>query len=244
MDNKFKIGFSLRLDKIVSDRYGSRKHFTDAYFSKYAIDIYETSKAWFTARSFPKEETLLNLAELLDCDVNYFYGTQGDSYRKEVKEIQSYTGLSQRSSEILLSLSDAEREALDIMISSYAMVNLLKSLIKVASFINHNGEISILLENNMWHPYMSDVTPIPDNIKYLEDKLNTYDTQKMFEFQMQQEILTMINIVLNNESWQKDARDEFISALLKRHAITSQNLEKRRHQKEKPELTDFLKEGE
>lgn len=236
--------FSVKLNDIVCNRFKTRKDFTDAYFKKYNTDIYDTSKGWFTARSIPREETLLQLSELLDCDVDYFYGRQGNYYRKEIKEIQSYTGFSQQSSEILLKLSGTEKEALDIMISTYSIVKIIKSMIKIASFINHNGEISIILENNMWHRYMPEHESIPKDIKYLEDKLNSYDTRKMFESQMQQEITEMTNIILNNENWQMKAKNEFISALLKRHNISSEDLKSRTHVKEKPKLPDFTKDGD
>lgn len=230
LDKEFYKNFATKLDSIVNDRYGKRADFATEYSDRYnAPGIDETFKNWFAGRSIPKAKTLYNLCELLDCDIEYLLGSQKE-YRREYRNASDYTGLSSESIEHIAKLSKAEKQALDIMFEYYDMNRFLHSLSTAATFLFANGEIRISMKSSIYESDTLDKTSeMAHQQSLLEERLNNHNSRQMLMFQINQDSLSMIERVLQNDSFRKEATREVRNLIQKRYEQSRPEAIKERH---------------
>lgn len=194
--------------KDISERQRNSKFCSD-YEEEFGVDIKDFMKNWMRKKkpSRPDVPMLKNICDILDCDMEYLVGTQ-EAYRREYKTTSDYLGLSQKSIEHIKKLSEAQIHALDKMFENQHMNKLLYSMVRTASFANHNGTIKIQLDSDMHTPY-DENSQMPEFHKEIETNLNMQDTKEMLIFQVHQDALDMVKHVLNSDVFKEQARQEF-----------------------------------
>lgn len=106
--------FLPKFQKLLNDKYGNLKEhqrrnaFVKDYDDKFNTDtgktIDNTVKQWFSYQQKPSIEKLMNICELLDCDIDYFLTSQS-SFNKEIEKFSDISGLSYKASENIISMN-------------------------------------------------------------------------------------------------------------------------------------------
>lgn len=160
--------FFPKFEKLLDNRYGHlKKHkrrnaFIKEYDKKYndtengkLITIENTVKQWGAYKQKPSLEKLMNICEMLDCDIDYFLTSQ-ESFKKEIFSASETTGLNYKTIEILETIKtspkmDSEKYihkcilfVLDFLLQRtsgrYIFFNLFHYLFKEYNFVReHNG---------------------------------------------------------------------------------------------------------
>lgn len=92
-----------------------RKHFCEEYDKKYAqkneegdyTSIYSSLRQWTWNRT-PSIEKLMNICELLDCDIDYFL-TEQKEFKKEIASAADVTGLQYETIETLQEIKNSKK---------------------------------------------------------------------------------------------------------------------------------------
>lgn len=120
-DNKFYNcnNFSSKYQDAIEQRYGNYKHkkrvqFRKDFNDKFGVwengvllsDIKDAEKKWWLGTQLPSLANLMNICEVLDCDIDYFL-TDQEELRKEIASAAEVTGLSYGSVETLYNFADA-----------------------------------------------------------------------------------------------------------------------------------------
>ena len=87
----------------------------DNKFSKDGKTIEQSCKNWFAHVSTPNLENLMNICELLDCDIDYFLTEQVD-FQKEPRSASEYLGLSYNTVERISNYDDKIKGLLDVIV--------------------------------------------------------------------------------------------------------------------------------
>lgn len=120
LDNNFETKFKNLLDSRYHN-LATRKRRTefckdfDNKFSKDGESITQSCKNWFAHVSTPNLENLMNICELLDCDIDYFL-TEQDDFQKEVRAASEYLGLSYNTVERISDYDDKIKGLLDVIV--------------------------------------------------------------------------------------------------------------------------------
>ena len=171
---------------------------------------------WIKGNNYPKNVSdVVSLCNALNCDLDYLF-TDMDAPTHDLEFIYQYTGLSHITIEKIENLSIAEKQALNMMFDSYMKI-LLHSMVRAASFANHNGTITIQLESNMHTPHEEN-SQMPELHKELETVLNNNETKEMLIFQVHQDALDMVKYVLDNDEFKEQASCEFRKHIEERRA--------------------------
>lgn len=113
-ETKFKILLDSRYHNLVPRKRRTEfcKDF-DNKFSKDGESITQSCKNWFAHVSTPNLEKLMNICELLDCDIDYFL-TEQDAFQKDVAHASETTGLQYDTADIISNFSPEQKQILDL----------------------------------------------------------------------------------------------------------------------------------
>lgn len=205
--------FSNKLDKIVMERYGTRKEFIADYDHKFphpdGKSVESSTKKWFIGSSLPAPQIIYNLSKLLNCDTDYLLTDQED-YRKEYKALAEFTNLSTYAAEELLKYTSLEIEVFNMLIANYGFRSIIQKIVEIASYKNHFGTTEILLSND---PVLGgmDESELKDLKNYatkksINDLLTVALTNDIYN--------TLTNIIEHSEYLKQRARREFQETIL------------------------------
>lgn len=120
LEKNFETKFKLLLDSRYHNS-APRKRRTDfckdfdSKFSKDGESITQSCKNWFAHVSTPNLEKLMNICELLDCDIDYFL-TEQDAFKKDIRSASEYLGLSYNTVERISKYEDKIKGLLDVIV--------------------------------------------------------------------------------------------------------------------------------
>lgn len=117
------------LDKKYADlkKHKRRSTFDKDYFNLFHRDITEMRKHWCTYRQKPSIESLINICELLDCDIDYFL-TEQEDFKKDITSASEITGLEHETIEKILKLDTLSISVLNEVIQHADLINLLHAI--------------------------------------------------------------------------------------------------------------------
>lgn len=95
---KFEFLLNVRYSKL--DEHKRRGQFENDYSEYYLGNIHSSVSQWFSRRQKPSIEKLMNICELLDCDMDYFL-TDQKVFKKDTAHASETTGLRYETIEIL-----------------------------------------------------------------------------------------------------------------------------------------------
>ena len=105
--------FAPKFLKLIDKKYAAlKKHkrrsaFDKDYFNLFHKDITEIRKQWCAYRQKPSIESLINICEVLDCDIDYFL-TEQETFKKDISSASEVTGLEYETIETLQELKNSE----------------------------------------------------------------------------------------------------------------------------------------
>lgn len=129
--DKFLKLLEYRYPKI--DKNKRRKHFLDEYSEKFVDGVDSQINQWCSAAQrdrVPTLEQLMNICELLDCDIDYFL-TEQKVFQRDAQSASNYLGLEYETVERISNYSDK-----------------IKGLIDVIVFDNHNNNLNEDMKNS------------------------------------------------------------------------------------------------
>lgn len=115
------------------DKNKRRKHFLDEYSEKFVDGVDSQINQWCSAAQkdrVPTLEQLMNICELLDCDIDYFL-TEQKVFQRDAQSASNYLGLEYETVERISNYSDK-----------------IKGLINVIVFDNHNNNSNEDMKNS------------------------------------------------------------------------------------------------
>ena len=115
-ETKFRILLNSRYHNLASRK--RRTEFCNDFDNKFSKDgktIEQSCKNWFAHVSTPNLENLMNICELLDCDIDYFLTEQVD-FQKEPRSASEYLGLSYNTVERISNYDDKIKGLLDVIV--------------------------------------------------------------------------------------------------------------------------------
>lgn len=158
-----------------------------------ALQSYEA--AYTSNVRVPNLEIISQISNILECDITYFIGENDiDVLRKAVGSASEITKLSMDNIERLEKLKPAESYALNQML--IYCPHFLHSLVESISLINHSGHIVIYSDN-------------AHDTSEIEHRLNNYNAQKMFQYDIQNQMTNIIELIFNDNYFRNMAIKEF-----------------------------------
>jgi len=147
--------FVPKFKALLDARYSKLKeHKRRSEFEKEYLDIFQKDKEinnisssvrqWFAYQQKPSIEKLMNICELLDCDIDYFL-TEQEEFKKDVASAAIEIGLKYTSTEKIKNYSHETKDLLDRMIMHLNGDNLLKLLksIYIYSLETHHSNVQL-----------------------------------------------------------------------------------------------------
>lgn len=138
----FTFDFSERLRKVRNARKLTQKYVAEklGYQDQKRYNNYENNRV-------PNLEEIIRIADILDCDVEYLCGLQGDYFRRDSKTIVEASGLSQEAAE---NLTNHEKDGfsikvLDALLKDYRFDSLLRKI-----WFHRQASISNTMEPELW----------------------------------------------------------------------------------------------
>lgn len=138
----FTFDFSERLRKVRNARKLTQKYVAEklGYQDQKRYNNYENNRV-------PNLEEIIRIADILDCDVEYLCGLQGDYFRRDSKTIVEASGLSQEAAE---NLTNHEKDGfsikvLDALLKDYRFDSLLREI-----WLHRQASISNTMEPELW----------------------------------------------------------------------------------------------
>lgn len=125
-----KENFIKKLNYAVEFRFETYRAFYKAFNDKYtSFDISQAVRSWRSfsknnANRLPSINQLIQLCNVLDCDMDYFL-TEQKELKKDIASASEITGLTYENIEKLAHLKYVETQALDMLISHKQFCNLL-----------------------------------------------------------------------------------------------------------------------
>lgn len=152
---KFEFLLDMRYRKL--DKHKRRGQFENDYNKYYQDDIHSSISQWFSRRQRPSIEKLMNICELLDCDIDYFLTNQ-KNFKKSTAHASETTGLKYETIEKIeiLKNTNIEIETLDKLLNHKNFERLI--LLTWDYTHSHNKEITITntLDNSSDSPLIND----------------------------------------------------------------------------------------
>jgi transcriptional regulator with XRE-family HTH domain len=105
--------FAPKFKKLLDKKYAhlkehkQRSTFVKDYFNLFHKDIKNSIDQWCAYRQKPSIESLMNICELLDCDIDYFL-TEQEDFKKDITSASEVTGLEYETIEILETLKNSK----------------------------------------------------------------------------------------------------------------------------------------
>ena len=138
----FTFDFSERLRKVRNARKLTQKYVAEklGYQDQKRYNNYENNRV-------PNLEEIIRIADILDCDVEYLCGLQGDYFRRDSKTIVEASGLSQEAAE---NLTNHEKDGfiikvLDALLKDYRFDSLLHKI-----WFHRKASMSNTMEPELW----------------------------------------------------------------------------------------------
>lgn len=133
----------------------------------------------------PNLEIVSQIATILECDITYLTGENDiDILRKTVGSASKITKLSMDNIERLEKLKPAELYALNQMLVYFP--RFLHSLVESISLMNHNGHISVFSNDER-------------DTSEIEQRLSEYNTKKVFQYDLQNQMTDIIELIFEDE---------------------------------------------
>ena len=209
--------FISKFQALLDDRYKhlekhqKRNAFIKAYDQKYNTvngkqlnSIDSTVKQWFIKKQKPSLEKLMNICELLDCDIDYFLTSQADT-NKDIAAASETTRLNYHNIEFLTQLNNNNIQMLNLMLSHKDFSTLLSSC---WSYL-HSKYNQLLLFSSPYHTDFRFTEDDADKIyKFsatdtfsimIEDMYSSHEKQALIEYE-QSLILEIIDCVQNYQN--------------------------------------------
>ena len=137
--------FAPKFNKILNKKYAHLKEhkrrstFVKDYFNLFHKDITNSIDQWCAYRQKPSIESLINICEVLDCDIDYFL-TEQEVFKRDIMSMAEVTGLKYETIEALQEIKnnafnekkevvDTSSEIILNFIDSYVTTNNGKSFI-------------------------------------------------------------------------------------------------------------------
>ena len=128
--------FAVKFKKLLDYRYSHLKeHKRRSAFEAEYLELFQTNeeknnisssvKQWFSYKQKPSIEKLMNICEMLDCDIDYFLTPQ-EEFKKEFSQASTVTGLSYESIEKICKLKTSNKTTLNKFILHSLFNNLLQ----------------------------------------------------------------------------------------------------------------------
>lgn len=118
---KFEYLLDKRYYKIA--KHKRRGKFETDYSEYYQDDIHSSVSQWFSRRQRPSIEKLMNICELLDCDIDYFL-TEQKIFKKDIMHASKTTGLQYDTVDIISNFSPEQKQILDLFTLLHKPTNL------------------------------------------------------------------------------------------------------------------------
>lgn len=105
--------FAPKFNKLLDKKYAhlkeckQRSTFVKDYFNLFHKDIKNSIDQWCAYRQKPSIKSLMNICELLDCDIDYFL-TEQEDFKKDITSASEVTGLEYETIEILETIKNNE----------------------------------------------------------------------------------------------------------------------------------------
>lgn len=141
---KFNLLLDIRYSNIPKNK--RRRKFFEEYRNRYYSDIEKKAKNWFRedydTRTSPVMETLINICNLLDCDIDYFLTGQ-TAFHSTFNHASQYIGLDYETVERISKYSPEEKEILNVSIYKNSNNPILKNSDYFKSLIESIEKYSI-----------------------------------------------------------------------------------------------------
>lgn len=115
--------FAPKFTKILNKKYAHLKEhkrrstFASDYFNLFHKNIINSIDQWCAYRQKPSIESLINICELLDCDIDYFL-TEQEDFKRDIMSMAEVTGLQHETIEALQEIKNnafnEKKEVVDV----------------------------------------------------------------------------------------------------------------------------------
>lgn len=202
---KFKKLLACRYENILEHK--RRGTFSKEYQNKFPFssnNIESTIKQWYAKKGKkPSIDKLMEICELLDCDIDYFL-TEQTQFKQDNLNAMARTGLEEVTIDEICNLTTSEKHIVDALFSrSYGSTNIIK-LIQQMLFYSHpntKNKSKITLDGNL--------TKRDNAYEKLENELNSSEIREMLSYRLGIEMNDIIDSLSQDDNLSNEIYNDY-----------------------------------